>query len=53
MKENVQNFEDLKSQEFPLRLNGLRTQHSVCEVVGSIPGLPQWVKDPAFLQAVT
>ena len=55
MKENVQNSEDLKrkSQEFPLRLKGLRTQHGVCEVVGSIPGLPQWVKDPAFLQAVT
>ena len=39
MKENVQNSEDLKrkSQEFPLRLNGLRTQHSVCEGCGFHP----------------
>ena len=27
-------------------LRELRTQHSVCEDVGSIPGLTQWVKDP-------
>ena len=27
-------------------LIGLRTQHSVCEEVGSIHGLTQWVKDP-------
>ena len=26
----------------------LRTQHSVLEDVGSIPGLTQWVKDPVF-----
>ena len=28
-------------------LNRLRTQHSVCEDVGLIPGLTQWVKDSA------
>ena len=33
----------LKS-EFLLRLSGLRTRHSVCEDVGSIPGLTQCVK---------
>ena len=38
--------------EFPLWLSGLRTQHSVHKDVDSIPGLTQWVKDPALLQAV-
>ena len=31
--------------EFPLWLSWLRTQHSVHEDVGLIPGLTQWVKD--------
>ena len=31
--------------EFPLWLGGLRTQYSVCEDVGLIHGLPQWVED--------
>ena len=35
--------------EFPLWLSGLRTQHSVCEDVGSTPGLTQWGKDPVLL----
>ena len=37
-------------QEFPLWFSGLRTQHSVHENVGLIPGLTQWVKDLALPQ---
>ena len=32
-----------------MRLSRLRTQHSVPEDVGVIPGLAQWVKDLALL----
>ena len=38
-------------QEFPLWLSRLRTHHSVCEDVGLIPGLIQWVNDMALPQA--
>ena len=37
-----------KRVEFPLWLSGLRTQHSVREDLGSIPGLVRQVKDLAF-----
>ena len=36
------------NREFPSWLSGLRTPHGVCEDAGLIPGLPPWVKDPAF-----
>ena len=38
--------------EFPSWLSGLRTQYSVCEDAGLIPGLIQWIKDLELLQAV-
>ena len=38
-------------REFPLWLSGLRTQGSVYENAGLIPGPAQWVKDLALLQA--
>ena len=37
-------------EEFSLWLSGLRTQHSVREDEGLIPGLIQWVKKPALAQ---
>ena len=39
-------------REFLLWLNELRTQQSVCEHGGWIPGLTQWVKDLALPQAL-
>ena len=41
----------MSSGEFPLWFSGLRPQHSLCEDVGSIPGLTQWVKHPTLPQA--
>ena len=38
------------NKEFPLWLSGLRTPCYLCEDVGSIPGLAQWVKDLAQMQ---
>ena len=37
-------------QGVPVVAQRLRTQHSVCVDVGSIPGLTQWVKDPILPQ---
>ena len=37
--------------EFSLWLRQSRTQHGLREDAGSIPGLAQWVKDLALLQA--
>lgn len=40
------------SSEFPKWLSGLRTQHTLHDDTGSIPGLHQWVKDLALQQTV-
>ena len=44
-------FKKIYSLEVPLWLSGLRTQHSVREAAGSIPGLTQCVEDVAVPQA--
>ena len=40
-----------ESQEFPLWISRLRTQHSLREDESLIPALAQWVKDPELPQA--
>ena len=40
-----------KQVGFLLWFSRLRAQHNVCEDVGSIPDLTQWVEDPVLLQA--
>ena len=42
----------MPQKAFRLWLRGLGTQHSVHEDPCLIPGLAQWVKNPALLQAV-
>ena len=42
----------LRNGEFPLWVSRLRTQHSVGEDAGSIPGLAQRDNDVEVLQAV-
>ena len=37
--------------EFPLWLSTLRTQCCLCEDLGLIPGLAQWVKNPMLPKA--
>ena len=41
------------SLEFPLWISGLKTQCSLREDVGSIPGLAQWVNYLVLPQAMT
>ena len=48
----VLRIKSFQFQEFPLWLSELRTQHSVHEDAGLIPGLAPWVKEPMLPQAV-
>ena len=46
----IQRIKELGSFGVPVWLSRLRIQHSVCEDLGLIPGLTQWIKDLALLQ---
>ena len=50
--DSLSNFYIIHNQVSLLWLNRLRTWDSVHENVGLIPGLTQWVKDPALSQAM-
>ena len=49
--ETVQFSKSRKSRQLLFWLSMLRTQGCLCGDVGSIPGLPQWVKDPVLPRA--
>ena len=52
-KWNSPNFSMFKKFQFSLYLSRLRTQHSIHEDAGLIPGLAQWAKDLALVQVGT
>ena len=46
-KQGVVSFE-LRMAGIPVVAQRLKTRHNVCEDAGLIPGLAQWVRDPAI-----